>query len=132
MRIAIPTQGTAGLDDQVEEHFGRAQHYTLIDIENGEITDVQVLDVPYAEHGPGDLPNWLHSQGVDVVLAWGMGPRAVEFFEQLGIEVITGATGRVREVVEGYLRGSLETIEWVEPEGHGRGHRHRHGKGPGS
>ena len=123
MRIAIPTQGTAGLDDQVEEHFGRAQHYTLIDIENGEITDVQVLDVPYAEHSPGDLPRWLHSQGVDVVLAWGMGPRAVDFFEQLGIEVITGATGRVRDIVEGYIHGNLETIEWVEPEGHGQGHR---------
>jgi|GEM_PF-5031206 len=34
-------------------------------------------DVPFAEHGPGDLPNWLHPQGVDVVLTWGMGPRAM-------------------------------------------------------
>ena len=124
MRIAIPTQGTAGLDDRVEEHFGRARYCTLIDIENGEITDTEVLDVPSAEHGPGDLPNWLHSQGADAVLAWGMGPRAVEFFEQLGIEVVTGATGGVRDVVEGFIRGNLETIEWVEPEGHGEGHRH--------
>ena len=117
-RIAIPTQGTSGLDDRVEEHFGRAQHYILIDVEDGKAVRTQVLDVPFAEHGPGDLPNWLHSHGADAVLAWGMGPRAVEFFEDLGIEVITGATGPVRAVVEGYISGTLETIEWVEPEGH--------------
>ena len=120
-RIAIPTRGTAGLDDMIEEHFGRAQHYALIDVEGGKIVATEVVDVPFAEHEPGDLPNWLHSQGVDVVLAWGMGPRAVEYFEQFGIEVVTGATGTVREVVEGYVRGNLETIEWVEPEGHGCG-----------
>ncbi len=123
-RIAVPTRGTTGLDDQVEEHFGRARHYALVDVDGGAITNTVTVEVPFAEHEPGDLPNWLHSQGVDVVLAWGMGPRAVEFFEQLGIEVVTGATGSVRDVVEGYIRGNLETIEWVEPEGHGHGHGH--------
>ncbi len=126
MRIAIPTRGTAGLDDQVEEHFGRAQHYTLIDVDNGQIVTTQVLDVPYADHGPGDLPNWLHTHGADAVLAWGMGPKAVDFFNQLGIKVITGATGPVRGVVDGYINGNLETIEWIEPEGHGEGHGHHH------
>jgi len=125
-KIAIPTRGTAGLDDQVEEHFGRAQHYTLISVDDGKIVDTQVLDVPYADHDPGDLPKWIHSQGADAVLAWGMGPKAVEFFEGLGIEVVTGATGPVRDVVEGYIRGNLQTIEWVEPEGHGQGHEHHH------
>jgi len=104
-RIAIPTRGTAGLEDQVEEHFGRAQHYTLINVDDGKIVNTQVLDVPFAEHGPGDLPNWIHAQDADAVLAWGMGPSAV---------------------VEGYIRGNLETIEWVEPEGHGEGHGHHH------
>ncbi len=120
-RIAIPTCGTAGLDDTVEEHFGRAQHYTLIDVDGKRIVATEVVDVPFAEHEPGDLPNWLHSQGVDVVIAWGMGPRAVEYFERFGMEVVTGATGPVRDVIEGYIRGNLETIEWVEPEGHGHG-----------
>lgn len=107
MKIAIPTEGSAGLDDRVEQHFGRAQYYTLIDIEGGEITDTEVMDVPYAEHGPGDLPDWLHGLGADAVLAWGMGPRAVDSFNQLGIEVVTSATGGVRDVVEGYIRGNL-------------------------
>ncbi len=118
-RIAIPTCGTAGLDDVIEEHFGRARHYTLVDVDGKVIIATDVVDVPFADHEPGDLPNWLRSQMVDVVIAWGMGPRAVEYFERFGIEVVTGATGTVRDVVEGYIRGNLETIEWVEPEEHG-------------
>jgi len=35
----------------------------------------------------------------------------------------------VRDLVAGYLQGNLETIDWVEPEGHGQGHRHRSGGG---
>jgi len=103
MRIAIPTQGNGGLDDQVEEHFGRANFYTLVDIEGGKIRDVQVLETPYTEHGPGDLPNWLHTLGVDVVLANGIGQRAIAFFEQLGIEVVTGVSGQVRDVIARYI-----------------------------
>ena len=125
-KIAIPTCGTAGLDDQVEEHFGRAQHYALINVDDGKVVDTQVLDVPFAQHGPGDLPNWIYAQGADAVLVWGIGPSAVNFFDQLGIEVVTGATGPVRDVIEGYIRGNLETIEWVEPEGHGQGHKRQH------
>ncbi len=123
-KIAIPIRGTAGLDDQVEEHFGRAQHYVFVSVEDEKVVSAEVLDVPFAGHGPGDLPNWVHSQGANTVLAWGMGPSAVSNFKRLGINVITGATGLVRNVVNDYIKGSLETIEWVEPEGHGQGRRH--------
>ncbi len=125
-KIAIPICGTAGLEDLVEEHFGRAQHYTFISVEDGSIVSSDVLDVPFAGHGPGDLPNWVHSKGADTVLAWGMGPSAVNNFEKLGIKVVTGATGCVRDVVNSYIQGSLKTIEWEEPEGHGQGRRGHH------
>lgn len=125
-RIAIPIRGTEGLGDQVEEHFGRARHYVFVSVQEGKIGSAEVLDVPFAGHGPGDLPNWVHSQKADTVLAWGMGPSAVSNFKRLGVEVVTGARGLVQDVVESYIRGTLETIEWVEPEGHGHGHRHHH------
>lgn len=126
-KIAVPISGTAGLEDQVEEHFGRAKHYAFVSVEDGRIVSSEVVDVPFTGHGPGDLPNWVHSQGADTVLAWGMGPSAVNNFERLGIKVVTGATGSVRDVISSYMQGSLKTIEWKEPEGHGRGRRgHNH------
>ena len=37
MKIAVPSRGTVGLEDQVEEHFSRAHYYTLIDIDGDKV-----------------------------------------------------------------------------------------------
>ncbi|MGQ4832462.1 MAG: NifB/NifX family molybdenum-iron cluster-binding protein [Candidatus Asgardarchaeia archaeon] len=127
MRIAIPSTDRNGLDSYVEEHFGRAQYYTIIDIDEKEkkIINVKTIETPFTEHGPGDIPNWLHSNNVDLVLALGMGPRAVSFFETLGIKVITGVTGKIKDVIDNFLRGTLQTIEWKHEHEHGQ-HEHKH------
>jgi predicted Fe-Mo cluster-binding NifX family protein len=40
-----------------------------------------------------------------VIIAGGMGPRAIEMFHGFGIDVATGATGTVSTVLGAYLRG---------------------------
>ena len=47
-------------------------------------------------------------QGVKVMIAGGMGGRAIQFFQQFGIEPITGATGTVSEALDLYLSGRLK------------------------
>ena len=42
------------------------------------------------------------------MLTGGMGGRAIMFFEQFGIEGVTGAYGTVRQSVERYLGGQLK------------------------
>jgi len=39
-RIAIPSEGKGGLDGQRSEHFGHCDAFTLVDVENGEISKV--------------------------------------------------------------------------------------------
>ncbi len=127
MKIAIPSTDKHGLESYVEEHFGRARYYTIIDVDEKEkkIINVETVETPFIEHGPGDIPSWLHSKNVDVVLALGMGPRAVNFFESFGIKVITGVTGKIKDVVDGFLNGTLQTIEWKhEHYEHEHGHHH--------
>jgi len=43
--------------------------------------------------------------GARVMLAGGMGGRAVEFFRKMGIEACAGYTGNVREAVEAWAAG---------------------------
>ena len=73
--------------------------------------NVDVVSMPFERHMPGDIPNFLRNKGVELVIAYGVGRRAMEFFENLGIKVITGASGRVGDVVEGYLRDKLNLDE---------------------
>jgi len=39
-----------------------------------------------------------------------MGARAIEFFTGFGIDVATGVQGKVRDVVEAYLKGQIQGV----------------------
>ena len=109
MRVAISADDPNGLDSVVSPHFGRCPYYVLVDVEGQEVKAVQVVDNPYyGQHAPGAVPGFIHSQGVNVMLTGGMGRRAIGFFEQYGIEAVTGASGTVRHALKCYLDGQLQ------------------------
>ncbi len=59
-------------------------------------------------HERGAFPTWLHENGATVILAGGMGPRAVQMFEQFGIQVVAGVGGEdPQAVVKAFLSGDL-------------------------
>ena len=112
MRIAISADNRNGLDSVVSPHFGRCPHYILVDVEGHEVKTVNVVDNPYyGQHSPGMVPDFIHSQDVDVMLTGGMGRRAIAFFEQLGVEAVSGASGTVRRALELYLGGQLRGVQ---------------------
>ena len=100
MRVAI-AQDT----NEVAAHFGRCPHYTLVDIADGRVIEKNVIDNP--GHEPGFLPGFLSTQGVNCIIAGGMGPRAVTLFRTEGIEVIVGVSGSVDQTITDYLAGEL-------------------------
>ena len=117
MRIAIPCINDDGLNSEISMHFGRSPYYAFIDIEDNEIKNIEVKPVPFAEHRPGDLPNFVKENKGDIVIAYGMGGRAIDFFNQLGIKVVTGAQGRVGEIVKAFLNEKLDIDKnWRDKE----------------
>jgi len=44
LRIAIPTKGHDGLKEVVSNVFGRANTFTIVDVEEGTIKNVKVLE----------------------------------------------------------------------------------------
>ncbi len=112
MRIAISADDNNGLDSVVSPHFGRCPHYILADVEGQEVQAVRAVDNPYyTQHAPGQVPGFIQSQGVNVMLTGGMGRRAIMFFDQYGIEAVTGASGTVRHALESYLGGQLRGVQ---------------------
>ncbi|MCA6213743.1 MAG: hypothetical protein PWP49_1418 [Thermococcaceae archaeon] len=115
MRIAIPAEDDKGLESKVSGHFGRAKYFVFVDVEENQIKGAEVVEVPFDEHAPGDLPNFVKEHGGSVVLAYGMGRRAIDYFNQLGIEVVTGAYGKIKDVVEAFIHQVLEVDpHWKE------------------
>ena len=108
MRIAIASEDNKGLEGMVSAHFGRCPYYMLVDVDSGKIDNVQAIQSPfYGGHGEGDVPNFIQAQGAKVMISGGMGPKAIGYFNQFGIEVATGASGKVGDAVKNYLDGGL-------------------------
>jgi predicted Fe-Mo cluster-binding NifX family protein len=109
MRIAISAEDERGLDSTISHHFGRCPFFVLVDLEDTQIKEAQAIPNPfYAAHQPGQVPAFINSQEADVMLAGGMGAKAISFFEQHGIRTVTGAQGTVRSALEDYLGGGLQ------------------------
>lgn len=127
MRIAISADSNDGLNSTVAHHFGRCPYFVLIDVEDDEVQDVNVVDNPYySAHQPGQVPGFIKEQGADVMLSGGMGRRAIQFFEQYGIESATGATGTAGSALECYLSGDMASAAPCKEseEHHQHGHHH--------
>ena len=91
-------------------HFGHCETFTMLDVDPDSRTITATTELDPPPHEPGVLPRWLHDLGTDVIIAGGMGQRAVELFSQNNIRVITGAPCLAPEdLVEQYLNNSLET-----------------------
>ena len=112
MRIAISADDSNGLDSVVSPHFGRCPYYVLVEVDGQEVKQITAVESPfYGHHQPGQVPSFIHGQGANVMLTGGMGRRAIGFFQQYGIEAVTGASGTVRHALEQYLGGRLQGAE---------------------
>jgi predicted Fe-Mo cluster-binding NifX family protein len=129
MKIAIPL--TAG---RLSAHFGHCEQFALIEADpaSKQILNQTLLTPP--PHEPGLLPRWLHQQGVNAIIAGGMGRRALDLFAQNGIAVHAGAAGDTPDnVAKAFLNGALAggTPTCGHDYDHGYAHGHGHGHGHG-
>jgi predicted Fe-Mo cluster-binding NifX family protein len=102
--MAIPCE-----DDRISPHFGKARQFVFIDANPGpaEIKSEETLSVP--SHEPGELPRWLVSMRVNVVLAASAGSRAIEALRDAGVQIVTGVTGDdPHEAATQYLKGEIK------------------------
>lgn len=105
MKIAIPTS-----DGILCAHFGHCQQFAVVDVDldTKSINNTEMLTPP--PHEPGVLPSWLSRMGCNIIIAGGMGGRAIDLFRQNGVEVVIGApNGKPEDIVRAYLNGELQT-----------------------
>jgi predicted Fe-Mo cluster-binding NifX family protein len=102
-KAAVPLAGGV-----LTNHFGHCEKFAVVQVFEGQIGATE-LHVP-PPHEPGVLPRWLGDLGVNLIIAGGMGQRALGLFAEQGIKVITGAPNLEPEVlVQQYLAGVLVT-----------------------
>ena len=89
-------------------HLGEARQFALVEVnpQNRAVVRSQVIAAP--PHEPGSFPRWLREQGVQALIAAGIGQRALDNLNHHGIEVRTGQSGASLEsLVAAWLAGQL-------------------------
>lgn len=125
VRLAVPSEGNGGLDGVRSGHFGHCAVFTCVDIEDGKIGSVRI--VQNGEHAEGGcmVPvQKLAQEGVNAIVVGGIGMRPLVGFQQAGIAVYYDADQpQVRPVVEAFAAGSLPLIS-EQQTCKGSGHCH--------
>jgi len=111
VRIAIPSELPGGLEARRSGHFGRCECFTLVDIADGSVNEVQVLtNAPHTEGGCMAPVMALAEHMVDAIVVDGIGGRPLMGFNQVGIAVHAGVGADVQTAVGAYLEGGLPIV----------------------
>lgn len=124
---AVTDDGTS-----ISMHFGRAQYYAVLTVENGEIVHRELRDKLGHRHFQGEEephdPNQPHGfdaashdkharmagaiDDVQVLLSRGMGRGARVFLDQASIQCVLTDVADIDEAVQAYIQGDL--VDHVE------------------
>lgn len=118
MKIAVTYE-----NGNVFQHFGRTEQFKVYDIEDGKVTDAQVMDTN--GNGHGALAGLLSAWNVDTLICGGIGAGAQNALAQAGIRLYGGVSGNTDEAVNALLAGNLA----FNPDVHCDHHGHHHGEG---
>jgi len=106
MKICVSATGS-NLEAQLDPRFGRCLYLVVVDSETMQFEAIPNMAAG-ATGGAGiQAAQVIADKGVKVVITGNVGPNAFGALSAAGIEIVTGASGVVKEVVEKFKKGEL-------------------------
>jgi len=124
MKIAVSSSGN-NLESKIDPRFGRCAYFVIVETEN---MDFEVFDNESIALGGGagiQAAQFVASKGAKVILTGNVGPNAVKTLSAAGVAIFVGQNGTVREALERYKGGDLQSTSTANVADH-------HGMGDGS
>jgi predicted Fe-Mo cluster-binding NifX family protein len=110
--VVIPTNTPDGLMAKRGAHFGKAPFYVIVDIENGEIKDVNFTEnTGHAGGACGNAVENIKNLGADALIVSGIGPNPLMRFKEEGIKVYFDDSATVEESIKKLIEGKLEELD---------------------
>jgi predicted Fe-Mo cluster-binding NifX family protein len=117
MKIAVTSTGP-GIDSSVDERFGRARYFVVVDLDTENAETVDNTSNMEAMQGAGiQAAQEVVRQGARWILTGHVGPKAFQALSTAGISIGTGAAGTVRETVDRFKAGDFTPAEAADVQG---------------
>ena len=109
-KILIPTDDSEG--KVVAAHFGRAQYFTVYDLNDDGSISAKTVHANTSEHagGRGHAHDNVLRYQPNVIIVSGMGPRGIRSFESQNIAVLRANSHLVDDVVASFVKRELEEL----------------------
>jgi len=123
MKICVSATAD-NLEAQLDPRFGRCLYFVIVDSETMHFEVIPNMAAGSTGGAGIQAAQTVADKGVKVVITGNVGPNAFGALSAAGIEIMTGASGTVREVVEKFKRGELGKTDAPtvgEHSGAGRG-----------
>ena len=106
MKIAITSAGN-NLDSQVDQRFGRAAYFIIVDSETMEFSAVDNQNVAAAGGAGISSAKTVIDSGAEAVLTGNCGPNAQSTLSSADVKLYTGVKGTISEAIELFKSGKL-------------------------
>jgi predicted Fe-Mo cluster-binding NifX family protein len=109
------------LEGQLDPRFGRCAYLLIVDTETLEYEAIS-NSAANATGGAGiQAAQTIANKGVKAVLTGNVGPNAFRALSAAGIEILTGASGSLKKVLEDFKNGKLSKTFSPTVSGHSGG-----------
>ena len=109
MKIAVSSTGK-DLTSKVDPRFGRAAFFVIVNAESMDCKAVENRQHLHQPQGAGiQAAQTVAAQKVDAVITGNCGPKAFRVLQAAGIQIVTGAQGRIDDAIQRFNRGDFET-----------------------
>ncbi len=105
MKIAFPVMNNKELEATIADHFGRAPLYTVVDTETNSASVLENIGEHFG--GKHSAPVTLQNSKINVLICRGLGRKAINLFDELGIGVFVTQSTIVKDALESYNKGEL-------------------------
>jgi predicted Fe-Mo cluster-binding NifX family protein len=107
MKICVSATANS-LEASLDPRFGRCLYLVIVNSETMEFEAYPNLAADSTGGAGIKIAQTIANEVVKVVITGNVGPNAFGVLSAAGIEIVTGAFGTVREVVEKFKRGELK------------------------
>jgi predicted Fe-Mo cluster-binding NifX family protein len=112
-RIMIPVEDENGLEAQLAHHFGRAPYFAIVELNEKQQLS-QVKTEPNRSEHMGGASGHSHESFLevkpDIVVAYTMGPGALNTFKNAGVTVLQATSDTVKGNIESFKEGKLKEL----------------------
>ena len=108
MKIAL-SANRPNIEGEIDPRFGRCRYFIFVETDTMQHEVEENPNLKAASGAGISTSQFIANKGAEALITGNIGPNAYDVLSTAGIEIYTGVSGKIREVLEIYKCGALKS-----------------------